>query len=160
MIIIHQHIFLVIEMVKGDRSPENIHVTRTRLIFHAFGEALIQFFILAILIFSLERIGVFQINATYWDDTVIWDLEVGGALIIFMLLSLVLTNLLFVFLQGHWFYRGFVESLVFIGTYFAITTMMQGVITFSYSNMYLFILMMFLSVIFGNILINKFIPLN
>ena len=131
-------------------------------VLRGFGEALTQFFLVGGIIFLFERLGLFQITVTSWDQNIVWWLsETGVVLVVILLISLSLVNLTFVFVRGRqWWLRGLLKSVVFLPIYFLIEYLFRGITAFNYSNLYIFGLLLFVPVLTSSLVLNRYFPIT
>lgn len=129
-------------------------------VMRGFGEALVQFFLIGGLIFLFERVALLQIYVLGWNPAVLWWVsETGVVLVLILLLSLLIVNLGFVFVYNQrWWLRGILESLIFLPIYFLMAYLFRGITSFDYSNLYMFILVLFVPVIMSNLVFTKYFP--
>jgi hypothetical protein len=85
-------------------------------------------------------------------------IEAGSMLGVFLAITLVLANLIFAFFtQVHWLWRGVFESLTLIPLYTMVSSAMMGLIQFAYNPLWLGVLVLLISPLITNILLNYFV---
>jgi len=131
-------------------------------ILRGFGEALTQFFLVGGIVFLFERLGLFQITVTSWDQNVVWWLsETGVVLVVILLISLSLVNLGFVFVwRPRWWLRALLKSIILVPVYFLVEYLFSPITTFSYSDLYIFGLLLFMPVLASSLVLNRYIPVT
>lgn len=89
-----------------------------------------------------------------------WVAETGVVLVLNVLISLVIVNIIFIFVRSRWWIRGIFESVIFVPFYFMIAHLMSFVTQFDYSNLYIMIFILFTPTIITNLIFNKLFPIE
>jgi hypothetical protein len=123
-------------------------------VLRVLGEALLQVAIISLLIFILERVGVFMTTVTYFDEA-IYIAETGIIFTIVLLIALGIVNTIFLYVpRWSWWMRAFLESIVLIPIYFITELTFRTWITFDHSPIYVFIFVLLGATLTANLIVN------